>query len=112
MVCVCMVQQGQIPQATREKLAKGLHRAAQDVLGDYAAELQVAWMDIAEGSGYTAGHPSTSSLVGMPVPDGTNPATREALLSAICSTWTVVTGCSVNEIVATAFDESAMPQTI
>lgn len=111
-MCVCMVQQDQIPQDTRDELAQGLRDVSRNVLGEYAVQFQVAWMDIAPGSGYTAGSPSTTSLAGLSVPDGTDAELREALLSAVCSRWSAITGCSVNEIVATAFDESAMPQTI
>lgn len=112
MVCVCMIQDGQIPAETRAALEAGLADVAREVLGEYAAEFQVMWMPIAVGSGYTAGKPSATSLAGLSVPDGTAPVTREALLSGVCAKWAQIAGCSVNEIVATAFDESAMPQTI
>ena len=80
LLSTCMVQDGQLP--TDEHL-DALEHALKTVVRDHVgpkARLAVAWMTIPKGSAYSAGKPSTSSVVQVGVPDGFNQSAREALM--------------------------------
>jgi hypothetical protein len=101
---VCMVQAGQPADLAQAQLAAGLKQIGRDLLADPSDGIEIAWHSIARGFGFTAGAPSTSSLVVRSVPVGFPDAEREAFLSRVCELWTKLTGCSPNEIMVTAFD--------
>ena len=104
----CLVQQNQIPTKKRDELAVRLTNIAGELFGKDPTEVNIGWVDIEEGSGFTGGQPSTTSLVMAVVPDGTAQEKRESLLSAVCDAWMEISGCSINEVVASAADESLM----
>jgi phenylpyruvate tautomerase PptA (4-oxalocrotonate tautomerase family) len=106
----CFMQEGQIPQDQRDELAKRLRATGHEIFSDAPENIAVEFMDVAEGCGYTAGKPSTSSLALAMVPDGTSTEDRTRLLTDICDAWMDVTGCSINEIVASAADASLVAQ--
>ena len=56
------------------------------------------------GFGWTAGEPSTSSVVIRSVPVGLPLDQRESFMRRVCALWEEVTGCSTNEIVVSAWD--------
>lgn len=99
-----MIQAGQAADAKRAELARGLQEIGRALLGDPPAGGEIAWIAIAEGFGFTAGAPSTSSIVVRSVPVGFPDDRREALLTRISDLWQDVTGCSADEIVVTALD--------
>lgn len=101
ILCACMVQEGQISEQQMQSLEAGLNGITSEFFDQPAAPL---WTTVARGDGWTAGEPSTTSLVVMYVPPGMDQPTRTRLLEAVCDTWSAVTGCSINEIVATARD--------
>jgi hypothetical protein len=49
--------------------------------------------------------------VGLLVPDGTPPTTREPLMQAVCDAWTRVTGCSADDVVVSVVDEGSLTPT-
>ncbi len=100
----CIIQQGQNPARKQAELAEGLKRIGRELLGDSAAGAEIAWVSVPEGFGFTAGVPSTSTLVVRSVPVGFPDDEREALLTRVCNLWTEVVGCTKDEIVVTAFD--------
>lgn len=101
---VCIVQEGQAPDRKAEALEAGLRRIGQRFFGDVPEEIEIRWDRLAKGWAWTAGEPSTSSLVIRSVPVGYDDAKREAYLRAVCDLWVETTGCSIDEIVATALD--------
>ncbi len=101
ILCGCMIQQGQAAESNKPALEQGLSDIAQHYFNLPAATV---WTAVAAGNGWTAGEPSTSSLAVMYVPQGLEQQTRTALLNDICNLWMSTTGCSINEIVATARD--------
>ena len=111
MTVTCLVQEGLTPPAVRAEIAKRIVGIYGDLFGDAPPENQIKWIEVAAGCGFTAGKPSTSSLAMAVVPDGTTREQRTAFLAALCKAWTEVTGCSVNEIVASAVDAGGTPQT-
>ncbi len=100
----CIIQEGQAADRERGALEAGLKRLAREFFGDDPAEVGIRWTRQPRGWAWTAGEPSTSSIVVRSVPVGYDDVQREAFLRAVCDLWVETTGCSVNEIVATAFD--------
>jgi len=101
---VCMIQEGQEPDRKREALAAGLRNLAHRTFGEDADAVEIRWLPIAKGYAWTAGEPSTTSIVVRSVPVGYPDDEREELLRSICDVWVETTGCSIDEIVATAVD--------
>jgi hypothetical protein len=99
-----MVQAGQSAERCRDRLAEGLRELARDTFGDVPEQVEIQWISIPEGFGFTAGEPSTSSLVVRSVPVGYPEPRREAFMASVCRLWQDVTGCSADEIVVTALD--------
>ena len=100
----CIIQEGQAADEKVAALEVGLRQLGKTFFGDDPAEVGIRWTRQPKGWAWTAGEPSTSSIVVRSVPVGFDDEQREAYLRAVCDLWVEVTGCSVNEIVATAFD--------
>lgn len=101
---VCMIQEGQAPQRLRSELEEGLKRIGREAFGDDPARIEISWIVLEKGYAWTAGEPSTSSIVVRSVPVGYDADSREAFLRSVCELWQSVAGCSINEIVVTAWD--------
>ena len=100
----CIIQEGQTPSRVQAELAEGLKRIGRELLGDTEAGAEISWITVPEGFGFTAGVPSTSTLVVRSVPVGFPDDEREAFMTRVCDLWTEVAGCTTDEIVVTAFD--------
>ena len=100
----CIIQEGQAPSRKQAELAEGLQRIGRELLGDSGAGAEISWITVPEGFGFSAGVPSTSTLVVRSVPVGFPDDEREAFLTKVCDLWTGVVGCTKDEIVVTAFD--------
>ena len=99
----CTMQEGHIPQSTREPLAQALADAAKQVAGlDLAGEVRFA--DIPQGFGFRGGEPSTTSLVRGAVPGGIDQDTRVALMTRICEVWSDISGATIDELVVSVAD--------
>lgn len=105
---VCLIQEGQVAEQRREALAKGLKQIGREAFGDDPAATEISWIVVKKDFAWTAGEPSTSSLVIRSVPVGFAFDRREAFLREVCDLWADETGCSIDEIVATAWD-GALP---
>jgi hypothetical protein len=100
----CIIQAGQRAEREQARLAEGLRRLAQETFGDAPERVEIQWISVPEGFGFTAGEPSRSSLVIRSVPVGYAEPLRERFMSRVCDLWRDVTGCSTDEIVVTALD--------
>jgi hypothetical protein len=100
----CVIQEGQAAEREQSALAAGLRRIGQEAFGDDPAETGIRWTVVKKGFAWTAGEPSTSSIVIRSVPPGLPLTEREAFMCRVCDLWEEVTGCSTNEIVVTAWD--------
>jgi len=96
--CMCMVQEGQIPDPVLETLGEKLNDIV--VSHKLGAAAEIAWIVIPRGRGWTAGEPSTSSVVTVAAPP-IEQSHRETILTEICDMWCKATGCHINQIVAT-----------
>ncbi len=100
----CMIQEGQAAHQKQSALAEGLLRIGREAFGDDPGETEIAWVVVKRGFAWTAGEPSTSSIVVRSVPAGLPLDEREAFMRQVCALWESVTGCSIDEIVVTAWD--------
>ncbi len=100
----CIVQRGQEPERQKDILAQGLKKIGQQMFGDDPEETEIQWASYGEGYAWTAGEASTSSIVIRSVPVGLPNDKREQFLRSVCDLWIAETGCSMNEIVVTAWD--------
>jgi len=97
----CLVQAGQISGETEAALRNQLAEFAQRA---FAAPAQINWIVVPVGSGFTAGKPSTSSVVSMRSTAPLEQTTREALLRELSDVWMAETNCSHDELVAVISD--------
>ena len=100
----CTMQEGQIGEDARARLADGLRDVTERVLGAGADEVSVDFSDIPQGFGFRGGEPSTTSLVRGSIVGGLEQPVRVELMSAICDMWMEISGCTVDELVVTARD--------
>jgi len=99
--CMCLVQAGQTPDAKQVPLQNLLNDFSERAFGQPA---DIIWTKVPAQSGYTAGKPSTSSIVSMTAAKPIAQETRVDLLGELCDIWMGETGCSLNEIVAVIND--------
>ncbi len=100
----CIIQEGQSAHQKQEALAEALRRIGQESFGDDASATEISWVVMKKGFAWTAGEPSTSSIVVRSVPVGLPLDQREAFMRKVCDLWEGVTGCSINEIIVTTWD--------
>ena len=73
----CNVQAGQTAEREQARLSEGLRQLAREAFGDAPEAVEIQWISVPEGFGFTAGAPSTSSLVVRSVPVGFAEPLRE-----------------------------------
>ncbi len=100
----CIIQEGQSAHQKQEALAEALRRIGQESFGDDPSATEISLVVMKKGFAWTAGEPSTSSIVVRSVPVGLPLDQREAFMRKVCDLWEGVTGCSINEIVVTTWD--------
>lgn len=100
----CIIQEGQAPAKKAAELADGLKQIGRELLGDSPDGAEITWITVQKDFGFTAGQPSTSTLVARSVSPGFPDDRREAFMTRVCDLWIDVTGCTRNEIVVTAMD--------
>ena len=99
--CTCIVQEGQSPDLHETELREKLTTFASTV---FDSEPQFNWVRIPPGNGFTAGKPSTSSVVSMIANRPLSAEHREQHLRELVALWTSTTSSSVDEIVAVIAD--------
>ena len=97
----CMVQAGQISDATQVQLREDMKAFAKKSFG---AEPFIHWVVVPENSGFTAGKPSTSVLVQMMSDRPLETRERAELLNELCDIWIKRTGKSIDEVVGVIAD--------
>lgn len=99
--CNCVVQAGQIPPDTEMLLRE---RLSDFTMQAFQAPAQIDWAVIPEESGFTAGLPSTTSVVVITAKQSLAQERRKVLLEELCDLWIAETGCSINEVVGVIAD--------
>jgi phenylpyruvate tautomerase PptA (4-oxalocrotonate tautomerase family) len=102
-----ILHEGVVPEALRPELAGGLGGVYARLFGVPAAEIGVDFSVMPRGRFFTAGRPSSSSIIAGTVPAGTPDERRHRLLSEITALWCEATGCTPHEVVVTAADARA-----
>ncbi|MDE2968023.1 MAG: hypothetical protein OXS30_11145 [Chloroflexota bacterium] len=100
----CTMQEGQIGEELRAKLAVALQQITEDVLGESPDDVPVTFSNIPSGFGFRGGEPSTTSLVRGSIVGGVTQEVREDLMRRICDRWMEISGCTVDELVVSARD--------
>ena len=100
----CIIHEGQSAHHEQATLEAGLRRIGQECFGDDPSATEFSWIVMKKGFAWTAGEPSTSSIIVRSVPVGLPLDQREAFMREVCELWESQTGCSINEIVVTAWD--------
>ena len=100
----CIIQEAQSAHHEQAKLEAGLRRIGQECFGDDPSQTEFSWIVMKKGFAWTAGEPSTSSIIVRSVPVGLPLDQREAFMRKVCDLWESEAGCSINEIVVTAWD--------
>ncbi|BFM15651.1 hypothetical protein R50073_18340 [Maricurvus nonylphenolicus] len=95
--CICYIQEGQIPRDVVEQLEEGIKNIV--VSNSLGSDIAFTWIVVPEGHGWTAGEPSTSSVVSLVAPPIIQ-SRRVEILHALCSLWMERTGCHINEVLA------------
>jgi len=97
----CMVQEGCVSPETETVLRRRLGELAQQAFG---APARFNWLTVLNGSGYTAGEPTTCSFVLALSNAPLDQSRRAELLAEICDIWMEETRCSSDEVVAAIGD--------
>ncbi|MXX47348.1 MAG: hypothetical protein F4Z38_03420 [Chloroflexi bacterium] len=100
----CTMQEGQVGEEMRARLAVALQQITQDVLGESPDDVPVTFSDIPRGFGFRGGEPSTTSLVRGSIVGGVTQDVREDFMRRICDSWMEISGCTVDELVVSARD--------
>lgn len=102
----CIVQEGCVPDEVRPRLTAELVRISTSLLGGSTDEVDVEFNEIRKGFGFRGGRPSTTSVVVVLLPDGSEPQKRALMLREIGAMWCDVVGCSPDEFAASARDRN------
>ena len=99
--CICMVQAGQISAAQQEVLRSATSQFAQAKFGSAA---DINWVEVPEGSGFTAAKPSPSVIVSMRADRSLAPSERVPLLHELEGIWREHSGRGPDEVVTVITD--------
>ena len=100
----CIIQEGQAAEREKAPLEAALRVLGEERFGDDPADTEVDWVVMKKGFAWTAGEPSTTSLIIRSVPEGLPLEERESFMHRVCDLWSSQTGCHVGEIVVTAWE--------
>jgi len=96
--CISFLQEGQIPEHVVELLDRGIRDIV--AANDLGKDVEINWIVVPHGQGWTAGAPSTSSVITLTTPP-IEQSQRVEILHALCNLWTENTGCRADEVLAT-----------
>lgn len=99
--CTCMVQAGQISADQQAALRSETSSFAERHFG---AEADINWIEVPEGSGFTANKPSTSVIVSVQSNRSLAPSEREPLLRELEGLWREHSGRGTDEVVSVITD--------
>lgn len=102
----CIVQEGTVPEVLRPRLAAELVRISTSLLGGSPDDVEVEFNEIPRGFGFRGGKPSTTSIIGARIPEGSEQQKRAQMLREIGVMWCEIVGCSTDEFAAWARDQN------
>ena len=95
----CHSPQRLLTESAMGNIAEEITRIHCDATGESPSFVNVLFLDIPEGTSFTAGCPSTRSFVFGEIRDGHGIQTRHALLRDLSQMWTRRTGQSEGELI-------------
>lgn len=101
IICTCLVQAGRIDTDVEAALRRRLDAFTRQAFGSPAA---INWTTVPEAHGFTAGVPSTASVVSIRAPARLEQLHRVELLDALSELWMEETACGLDELVAVVAD--------
>lgn len=101
IICSCFIQAGQISAEVERRLRDRFESFTQQAFGESA---QINWVPVAKGSGFSAGKPSTSSVVSVRANAPLEQPTRVKVLKQLSELWIEITGCSFDELLVVVAD--------
>ncbi len=99
----CLIH-GTISDRLQHRLAEGLTFITVNRFGPSPEPIEVSFTEVERGRWFTAGEPSTSTMVLGSVPAGTDQATREAHLDEVARFVAQTTGDPLDSIMVVAAD--------
>ncbi len=98
---MCVVQQGQVSADVEDALKAEIDVFAQRAFREPA---DIDWIEVPEGSGFTAGKPSTTVIASLQSSKALEHDERVALLKQLCDICMDKTGRSSHEVVTSIRD--------
>lgn len=102
----CVVH-GHLDEAARARVRAGLTELEEKRFGTAAGDVAVTFVEVTEGTWFTAAKPSRASFVQGTVPPGTSQAVRAAHMAEVCETFSSATGSSYDDVVVVAADRTS-----
>ena len=91
-------QQEHQPTEHKETLASGLKAITKQMFGRDVSDSGVSWNVVPKGFGFTAGEPSSSTVVLCGMPDNTEYDQRVEFMERINDLWVRTTGIDANKL--------------
>lgn len=101
ILVMCVVQQGQMSAAVEDALKEEIDAFSRRAFQEPA---EIDWIEVPEGSGFTAGRPSTSVIASMQSSRNLVQDERVALLKELCHICMIKTGRSSHDVVTSIRD--------
>jgi phenylpyruvate tautomerase PptA (4-oxalocrotonate tautomerase family) len=95
----CITQPELLTADKRAEVAGEITRIHCETTGAPAAFVNVLFLDAPDGRLFTAGRPSSHSVIVGDIRHGRDVATRQELLSALSTMWTGITGQPEGELI-------------
>ena len=95
----CVTQPELLTADKRAEVAREITRIHCEITGAPAAFVNVLFLDAPDGRLFTAGRPSSHSVIGGDIRHGRDVETRQVLLRALSTMWTAITGQPEAELI-------------
>ncbi|MGH2963773.1 MAG: tautomerase family protein [Solirubrobacterales bacterium] len=100
----CVVPEGAVSPDQRAQMASELTKIHSEATGDSPQLVQALFMEVPEGSAFTAGEPSRMSNIAGYIRAGRSPEVRAQLFERINAAWTEITGIPDTQLKLTLLD--------
>ena len=103
----CHSPQRLLTKSAKGKIAEEITRIHCEATGERPAFVNVLFLDMPEGTSFTAGRPSARSFVMGEIRQGHDVQTRHTLLRDLSQLWTSLTGQSEAEVIVALSERPA-----
>lgn len=94
---VCTVEEGAIGRGITLLLESAVSQIYKAHFG-FSHKLIFFWVTVPKGQAFQGGKPSSSSLIQIPLADGTPNSVRHPFMNDVCKRWQLITGCTPSDI--------------